>query len=244
VAAQVASEVREAGHRQQPLLSEAARVPWADAFARANALGFEGLAPSVADPATHEHAVAGAGGFAGSLRTALVDGDPPAFVVLLGENGAAGDRVEIARQPVAGAPFQAGLWVRGSVAWLLSGSIGQGDPLRRTIALRRGSIAHGIAEIHFARARADRAKGNVESARTELGLAIAADPRFVDALYAAAAAEAVSGRAEAAVSLLRRAAQVDARRVQVLGRDDEDLVSLRGRPDVRKLLGLPRPQAG
>jgi tetratricopeptide (TPR) repeat protein len=244
VASQVASAVREAGHRQDPLLFEAAKGPWVDAFARANALGFERLLPGVADPGTPEHAVAGPGGFVGSLRTALVDGDPPAFVVLLGENGAATDRVEIARQPVAGAPFQAGLWVRGSVAWLLSGSIGQGDPLRRTLALRRGSISHGIAEIHFARARADRAKGNVESARTELGLAIAADPRFVDALYAAAAADAVSGRAEAAVSLLRRAAQVDARRVQVLGRDDEDLVSLRGRPDVRKLLGLPRPEAG
>ena len=178
------------------------------------------------------------------MRTALVDDDPPAFLVLLGEDGAGAERVEIARQPVAGEPFEAGLWIRGSVAWLLSGSIGKGDPLRRTLALKRGSIAHGVARIHLARARTDRAKGSVESARAELAQAIAADPRFVDALYAAAAAEAVSGRADAAVSLLRRAAEVDARRVQVLGRDDEDLVSLRGRQDVRKLLGLPRPPAG
>jgi flagellar motor protein MotB len=56
--------------------------------------------------------------------------------------------------------------------------------------------------------------------------------------------EAVAGRADAAVALLRRAAGVDRRRVQVLGRDDEDLVSLRNRQDVRKLLGLPSSPAG
>jgi tetratricopeptide (TPR) repeat protein len=244
VAAQVGAAVRERGRKATPLLSEAAKGPWVEAFARANALGFGRLLPDVAEPGTHDYRVTAGGGFAGFLRTALVDDDPPAFVVLLAEEGPGAERVEIARQPIAGAPFEAGLWIRGSVAWLLSGSIAKGDPLRRTIALRRGSIAHGVSRIHLARARADRAKGNVESARTELGRAIAADPRFVDALYAAAAAEAVSGRPEAAVSLLRRAAEVDARRVQVLGRDDEDLVSLRGRQDVRKLLGLPRPPAG
>ncbi|TMA23634.1 MAG: hypothetical protein E6J62_17075 [Deltaproteobacteria bacterium] len=243
VAAQVAAAVREQGHQAKPLLYEAAKSPFVEAFARANALGFERLLPDAAQAGTHDHRV-DARGFAGVLRTALVDDDPPAFLVLLGEDGAGAERVEIARQPVAGEPFEAGLWIRGSVAWLLSGSIGKGDPLRRTLALKRGSIAHGVARIHLARARTDRAKGSVESARAELAQAIAADPRFVDALYAAAAAEAVSGRADAAVSLLRRAAEVDARRVQVLGRDDEDLVSLRGRQDVRKLLGLPRPPAG
>jgi len=241
VAARVAAAVREAGHRTKPLLAEAARGPFSDAFARANALGFEPLEPEAAQPGTHDYRIS-TSAFAGFLRTALADDDPPAFVVLLGDEG--NERVEIARQPVAGDPFEVGLWVRGSVAWLLSGSIGKGDPLRRTLALRRGSIAHGIAELHLGRARADRSKGNVESARAELAKAIAADPRFVDALYAAAAAEAVSGSSEDAVALLRRAAQVDPRRVQVLGRDDQDLVSLRGRPDVRKLLGLPRAPPG
>jgi tetratricopeptide (TPR) repeat protein len=241
VAAQVGAAVRAAGRREGPLLYEAAKGPFVEAFARANALGFERLLPDVAEPGTHDYRVTATVGFAGFLRTALVGDDPPAFIVLLGESGPEAERVEIARQPIAGAPFEAGLWIRGSVAWFLSGSIGKGDPLRRTVGLRRGSIAHGLAQIHLARARADRAKGDVESARVQLVRAIAADPRFVDALYAAAAVEAVSGRPEAAVSLLRRAAEVDARRVQVLGRDDEDLVSLRGRQDVRKLLGLPRP---
>ena len=243
VAAQVAAAVRDAGHEERPLLSDAAKGLFVEAFARANALGFEHFLPDVPHPGTHDYRLAN-GGFEGFLRASLLDDDPPAFVLLLGEDGPAGAQVEIARQPVAGAPFEAGLWIRGSVAWLLSGSIGKGDPLRRTLALRRGSIAHGVARIHLTRARADRAKGNVENARGELARAIAADPRYVDALYAAAAAEAVSGRPETAVSLLRRAAEVDARRVQVLGRDDEDLVSLRGRQDVRKLLGLPRPPAG
>ena len=83
-----------------------------------------------------------------------------------------------------------------------------------------------------------------DNARLQFGRAVAADPRFVDAIYAAAAVEALSGREEAAVALLRRAVGVDRRRVQVLGRDDADLVSLRNRPDVRKLLGLPRGPAG
>ena len=34
---------------------------------------------------------------------------------------------------------------------------------------------------------------------------------------------------------------MDPRRVQVMGRDDEDLKVLRKRPDVRALLGMKRP---
>jgi hypothetical protein len=41
--------------------------------------------------------------------------------------------------------------------------------------------------------------------------------------------------------LLRRAAAVDPARVQVLGRNDDDLKALRARPDVREILGLRRP---
>lgn len=244
IAMQVGASVREAGRREVSLLLGAAEGPWAEALARARALGFERLLPDAPEREGRRYQVATAGALAWSLRTALVDGDPPAFIVVLGEAAGGVDEVEIARQPIAGAPIEAGLWIRGPVAWLLSGSVGKGDPLRRTVALRRGSIGHGIARIHLARALAERARGKIDGARLELGRAIASDPGFVDALYAAAAAEAVSGRADAAVALLRRAAQVDARRVQVLGRDDGDLVSLRDRADVRKLLGLPRPPAG
>ncbi|MFL5409345.1 MAG: tetratricopeptide repeat protein [Myxococcales bacterium] len=244
VAAGVAAAVRERGRTRSPLLLEAAKRPWADAFARANALGFESLLPDVSDARSHGYLVAAPGDLPCVLRTVHTGGDPPSYVVLLAEAAGSGDEVEIARQPTAGDPAVGGVWIRNSTAWLLSGSVGRGDPLRRTIALRRGSIARGAAEILLAHGRAERAKGDLDSARLSLGRAVTADPRFVDALYAAAALDAVSGRPDAAVSLLRRAAEVDRRRVQVLGRDDADLVSLRNRQDVRKLLGLPSAPAG
>ncbi|MFL5424311.1 MAG: tetratricopeptide repeat protein, partial [Myxococcales bacterium] len=244
VAAGVAAAVREGGRTRSPLLLEAAKRPWPDAFARANALGFESLLPDVPDAGSHRYLVAAPGDLPCVLRTVHTGGDPPSYVVLLAEAAGSGDEVEIARQPTAGDPAVGGVWIRNSTAWLLSGSVGGGDPLRRTIALRRGSIARGAAQILLAHGRAERAKGDLESARLSLGRAVTADPRFVDALYAAAALDAVSGRSDAAVSLLRRAAEVDRRRVQVLGRDDADLVSLRNRQDVRKLLGLPSAPAG
>ncbi len=71
-------------------------------------------------------------------------------------------------------------------------------------------------------------------------MAIAADPRFIDALYNAASTAALADREADAVAYLRRAAEVDPRRVQVLGRDDDDLKVLRRRADVRALLGLKR----
>jgi hypothetical protein len=43
------------------------------------------------------------------------------------------------------------------------------------------------------------------------------------------------------MALLRRAARVDRRRLEVLGRDDESLARLRSRPDLRELLGMKRP---
>src|SRR5207237_502411 len=79
VAAQVAAAVREQGHQAKPLLYEAAKSPFVEAFARANALGFERLLPDAAQAGTHDHRV-DARGFAGVLRTALVDDDPPAFL--------------------------------------------------------------------------------------------------------------------------------------------------------------------
>jgi tetratricopeptide (TPR) repeat protein len=244
VASEVAASVRAEGRAGRPLLFEAAGRPWAAAFAKARALGFAQVAPCAPETGERSCAVSGSAPTRARLllRTALVDSDPPAFVVFVedGSHDALGE-IEIARQPVAGEPFEAGLWLRGPVAWLLAGSVGKGDPLRRTVALRRGSIVRGEAQLDLAHGQADRRAGNLEAARRHLGLAVAADPRFVDALYAAAAAEAVSGHSEEAISLLRRGAEVDARRVQVLGRDDQDLVSLRGREDVRKLLGLHGP---
>jgi tetratricopeptide (TPR) repeat protein len=107
--------------------------------------------------------------------------------------------------------------------------------------LRRGSLSRGEARLHLARGRTAQAKGQLDARRRELALAVAADPGFVDALYAAAAFEAISGNEEAALSLLRRAAEADPRRVEVLARDDESLAPLRSRPEVRKLLGQRRP---
>jgi hypothetical protein len=245
VAAGVAATVRERGRTRSPLLLEAAKTPWADAFARANALGFESVLPDVPDAGPHGYLVAAPGDLPCVLRTVHKGGDPPSHLVLLSEGPAgSGEEVEIARQPTAGDPVAGGLFLRNSTAWLLSGSLEGGDPLRRTIALRRGSIARGAAQILLAHGKAARAKGNLDSARLFLARAVTADPGFVDALYAAAALEAVAGRPDAAVALLRRAAGVDRRRVQVLGRDDEDLVSLRKRQDVRKLLGLPSSPPG
>ena len=102
-------------------------------------------------------------------------------------------------------------------------------------------IARGEAQLHNAHGLEEYAAGELDAARREFGRSIAADPSDVDGLYNAAAAAALTGRAEEAVELLARAAAVDPARVQVLGRNDQDFKSLRRRPDVRALLGLRRP---
>src|SRR5207253_2732996 len=89
-----------------------------------------------------------------------------------------------------------------------------------------------------ARQRSRGAARDLGGAAREFERAIAADPRFVGALYNAASTAALSGRDEEAVAFLRRAAEVDRRRVQVLGRDDEALAALRQRSDVREILGM------
>jgi tetratricopeptide (TPR) repeat protein len=109
------------------------------------------------------------------------------------------------------------------------------------VGLRRGSLARGEAELHNAHGYSDYAAGELDAASREFDRAIAADPRFVDALYNAATTAALAGRPAEAVAYLRRAVEVDPRRVQVLGRDDDDLRVLRRRPDVQALLGLKRP---
>jgi Flp pilus assembly protein TadD len=108
------------------------------------------------------------------------------------------------------------------------------------VGLRRASLARGESQIHNAHGYSDYSAGDLDAARREFDRAIAADPRFVDPLYNAASTAALADRPDDAVAYLRRAVEVDARRVQVLGRNDVDLKVLRRRPDVRALLGLKR----
>jgi len=241
-----ARKLREAGHRPVPLLAAIAAEEWPEAQAAAAAAGFVPRAPASPEPGKRQWPVVGAPG-AGSLplvvRVALSGGDPPAFVVLLGERPGGevgGDEVELIRQPLAGTPVEGELWLWQRTAWLLSGSVGGGEPLRRAVGLRRASLRRGESQIHNAHGYSDYSAGDLDAARREFDRAIAADPRFVDPLYNAASTAALADRPGDAVAYLRRAVEVDARRVQVLGRDDDDLKVLRRRPDVRALLGLKR----
>ena len=235
------------GRRAVPLLGAIAAQEWPEGLRAAAEHGYRPRAPLAPEPGRKRWPVAGAPG-AGSLplqlRTAFVEADPPAFALLLGERPGGetgGDEVELARQPLAGAPVEGDLWVQGRTVWFLSGAVGKGEPMYRTVGLRRGSLARGEAQLHNGHGLADYAAGDLDAARREFDRAIAADPRFVDSLYNAAAAAALSDRIDDAVALLRRAAEADPRRVQVLGRDDDDLKVLRKRADVRALLGMKRP---
>ena len=142
--------------------------------------------------------------------------------------------------PLTGVPVRPELYLEGDVAWLLAGSVDANPPLHRTIGIRHASLRRGEAQLHNLHGLADYAAGELDAARREFDRAIAADPRYVDALYNAAATAALSDRAEEAVAFLRRAAALDPARVQVLGRNDEDFKSLRRRADVRELLGMRR----
>jgi tetratricopeptide (TPR) repeat protein len=149
--------------------------------------------------------------------------------------------------PLAGAPVAPQVWLDGRVAWLLSGSVRVGDgsgALHRTVGLRRGGLARAEAGLHNLHGLSDYGAGDLDAARREFARALAADARFVDALYNAASVAALADRTDEALALLRRAVAEDPRRVEVLARNDEDLAVLRRRPDVRKLLGLVRPAPG
>ena len=244
VAAAAAAALRTAGREARPLLADVGERTWPAAVRTARERGFAAALPERTAPEWRIPGAPAAGALPLSLRVALEDqGDPPAFTLRLSLDAAkeAGPRdVELVRQPVAGAPIPGGLWISNRIVWLLSGSVGR-EPLRRTVGLRSASLSRGEASLHDLQGRAWQASGDLERARREFDLAIAADPAFFDGLYDAAAAAARVGKADEAIALLRRAALVDRQRVQVLGRDDADLKLLRRREDVRALLGLKRP---
>lgn len=240
----VADQVLAEGRRPAPLLGAAVASHWPQALAHALDLGFSPPAPAVPEPGRQRFIVAGApenGSLPLALR--LDDSDRSALILSLSEQpaGASGEEVELARLTLLGAPVAPQLFIKSGVAWVVAGSVLEGEPLHRAVGVRRASIARGEAQLHNNHGLADYAAGDLDAARREFDRAIAADPGFVDSLYNAAAAAALADRAEEAVALLRRAAAVDLARVQVLGRNDDDLKILRKRPDVRALLGLKRP---
>ena len=236
----VAGRIRGSGAQAIPLLAIAAAAGWPEAAAVAQAQGF--LPRPAADPEPgqtiwHVDGAPGAGTLPLLLQAAA--SPQPATVLLLGD-GAPGEAVEIARMPLAGKSIEPRLWVRGGVAWMLAGSVLPGEPLRRAVGLRRASLRRGEAQLHNLHGLEDYRAGEIDLARNEFDRAMAADPSFFDALYNAGAAAAVAGRAEEAIALLRRAAAVDPARIQVVGRNDGDLESIRRRPEVRALLGMRR----
>lgn len=247
----VALRLRADGRKAVSLLAAIATEEWPEALARAAGEGFVRVPPAATRSGAREWFVpAAAHGTAAPpllLRVAVSKGNPAAFVVLLSapaESGGSAAEVELARQPISGTSIEAELWKTAGTVWLLSGSVADGEPLRRAIGLRRGSLRRGEAELHNGRGLSLRAARDFGGAAREFERAIAADPRFVGALYNAASTAALSGRDEEAVAFLRRAAEVDRRRVQVLGRDDEALAALRQRSDVREILGMKRPPPG
>ena len=243
VALDVAGELRQKGAQAAPLLLASVASRWPEALAQAKELGFAPQLPLIPEPGRRRWAVRGPG-IPLSLRVSEVAGARAAALMLAERPGStpSGEEVELARMPLWGDAIAADVWVAGRTAWMLAGSTGggQGANLRRTIGVRRGSLSRGEAELHNAHGLADYSGGDLDAARREFARAISADPDYVDALYNAATVAALGNREDDAIALLHRAAAVDPKRVQVLGRDDEDLKILRRRAEVRGLLGLHR----
>lgn len=238
VAREAADELRKSASRTVPLLAGIVAARWPEALARVAAEGFAAPLPAPREPGRARWPVHGK---AAPLALRLSESSSAAALWLAERPGgqSAGDEVELARMPLLGASIEPQVFVAGRAAWMLAGSTG-GRPVRRTVGLRVASLARGEAELHNGHGLADYAAGDLDAARREFQRAIAADPRFLDCLYNAAAVAALSGRDEEAIGFLRRAADIDPRRVQVLGRTDEDLRLLRKRAAVRGLLGLRR----
>ena len=246
VARAVSAKLRAQGHTERPLLARLVAEEWPHAIALATDRGYRACAPALPEPGRrrwHFIGAPGAGSLPLLLRTAESSDVPRAEVLILGERPGGvpgGDELELARMPLLGKAVASELWLGAATAWLLAGSEQEGEPLLRTVGLRRASLRRGESELHNAHGLADYGSGDLDAARREFDRAIAADPTFVDSLYNAASAAALEDRIQDAVALLTRAAQADPRRVQVLGRDDDDLKTIRRRPDVRTLLGLRR----
>ena len=247
-ASAVAGDLRAKGRMAVPLLGAAVVARWPEAIVAAAQAGLPLATPAAAEPGRRRWAFRGTVPL--SLRTAEVDGSPRAAALLLSERPlgrAGGDEIELARLPLLGAAIEPEVYLAGNTAWMLAGSVDGGDrrsPLRRTVALRRGSLARGEAELHNGHGLADYAAGDLDAARREFSRALQADGGYFDALYNGAAIAALSDKAEEAIELLYRAARADPGRVQVLGRTDEDLRVLRRRAEVRGLLGLRRTPPG
>jgi hypothetical protein len=255
VALEVAQALRAQGEALVPLLGLLVAARWPEALQVAAEQGAPPATPVPPEPGRRRFAVAGAGGLPLSLRLTEVAGPPPGLALALTEQpgGQSGgtDEVELCQMQLVGAQVLPQVWLSGGVAWLLAGSVrgggsptGSGEALHRTVALRRGALARGEAGLHNLHGLSDYAAGDLDAARREFARALAADGRFIDALYNAASVAALSDRTDEAVALLRRAVAEDPRRVEVLARNDEDLQVLRRRPDVRKLLGLARLPPG
>jgi hypothetical protein len=243
IARGVYADLLAAGATPLPLLSVSVSARWPQALAHAADLGFTPRAPALPEPGRPRFRIAGAREN-GSLPLALRLGDSDGAVALwLSEEmaGESAEEVELARMPLAGAEVEPRLFLQGSVAWLLTGSVLPGPPPHRSIGVRRASLSRGESQLHNLHGLSDYASGDLDAARREFARALACDGSYVDALYNAASAAALADQAEQAVALLRRAAAADPARVQVLGRDDDDLKVLRKRQDVRALLGLKRP---
>lgn len=243
----VAARLVAQGEALEPLLGSAVAALWPEANAVAAELGFAPAEPAFRGPSGRLPLPSRAAGWVPlSLRIGARGGSPPAQALLLAEAPGGvegGDEVELAAMPVSGRAVAPLLFNAGGAAWMLAGSVqgsadGKGGPLRRTVGLRRASLARGEAELHRRRARKDLDRGARASGRRALERAVEADPLFADALYDAAAAAARDAEVGAALALLQRAARSDPRRVQVRGRSDPDLGSLRLLPEVRALLGL------
>ena len=238
----IAQQLRARGGEAVPLLAALVLAGWPEASAAAAGLGFqprEAATPVAGESEWRTTGAAGAGALPLSLRIREED-EPVRSTVLMLSDGAPDAEIRLAAMPLTGAPVRPSLWIEAGVAWMVGGSVRGGEPLHRTVGIRRASIARGEAQLHNLHGLADYAAADLDAARREFDRAIAADPAYVDTLYNAGSVAALTGRVEEAVAFLRRAAAIDPARVQVLGRNDADLASLRKRPDVRALLGLHR----
>ena len=239
-----ATAVRAASMRAAPVLRAA--LAWPEAQSIAAARGFRARPADLPEPGGRRWSVAGvpgAGALPLLLRLGETDGDPRALLLSLAERPSAtpaGEEIELTRVPLSGSTVDPELYLTGETVWLLAGSTRPDLPPRRAVGIRRVSLRHGEAQLHNAHGIESYGAGELDAARREFDRAVAADPGWVDGLYNAAAVAALSNREAEAVELLRRAVAADPRRVQVLGRNDDDFAILRKRPEVRALLGLKR----